>query len=223
MEEEGPGVLVCHERPVVRLGLRATLEKVAGFRVVDESDDWLKALDGMQNLRPRAVLADIELPGLREWAAACRSPLAPESGLVLLVEGDESVIADCLRIGPRALLTRSCLVEDLVRAVRLVVDGKAFLSPELTTLVLDLCTAWLPEPPPHPAVARPLTRREGEVLQLMARGLSNKEIARTLILAEPTVKSHLSHVFRKLGARHRTQAVRLAYEGGLVGRNRGGL
>jgi len=197
------------------------LEATGSIEVVAEAGDGEAAIRAAEAHRPDVVLMDIRMPGTDGIEATRRLPR--DRVLILTTFGLDDYIVDALRAGASGFLTKDAPAADLVAAVRAIAAGDAVLSPAVTRRLLDRVGARLP------ATARgghdaadglaELTDREREVLHLIASGLSNGEIAAALVVAEPTVKTHVSNVLGKLGLRDRVQAVIFAYEHGLVERS----
>jgi DNA-binding NarL/FixJ family response regulator len=212
-------VLLADDQVLVRTGLRTILEDAGGFEVVGEAVDGLDAVAQATALHPDVILMDVRMPKLDGIEATRRIRADPDAPRVLVLttfDLDEYVYAG-LRAGASGFLLKDALAADLVSAIRVVVAGEAVVAPSATRRLierfLDTGAAARPEPDRRLEV---LTDREREVLALMARGLSNAEIAGELYLSEGTVKTHVSHLLGKLGLRDRVQAVVLAYETGLV-------
>jgi DNA-binding NarL/FixJ family response regulator len=208
-------VVIADDQPLMRAGFRAVLEATGSIEIVAEAGDGDEAVRVAEALRPDVVLMDIRMPGTDGIEATRRLPR--QRVLVLTTFGLDEYIVEALRAGASGFLTKDAPAQDLVAAVRAVAAGDAVLSPAVTRRLLDRVSARLP-----PAVASvdgalaELTEREREVLQLLATGFSNAEIASALVVAEPTAKTHVSNVLGKLGLRDRVQAVIYAYEHGLV-------
>ena len=214
-------VVIADDQPLMRAGFKAVLEATGSIVVVAEAGDGEEAIAAAEAHAPDVVLMDIRMPRVDGIEATRRLPR--RRVLILTTFGLDEYIVEALRAGASGFLTKDAPAADLVAAVRAVAAGDAVLSPQVTRRLLDRVAGRLPPAPgAGPAadgVAR-LTEREREVLQLVAAGLSNAEIATALVLAEPTVKSHVSSLLGKLGLRDRVQAVIWAYEHGLVERSR---
>ena len=212
-------VLVADDQALVRAGFRKILEVDSGIEVVGEAADGLEAVERSRELEPELVLMDIRMPGL-DGIAATRQ-LAGQTGggprvLMLTTFGLEEYIYEALRAGASGFLLKDVPPEQLLSAVHVVARGDALLDPAITRTVIEQFAN-------KPAVRRELaanldelTAREREVFALIARGLSNAEIATELVVTEGTVKTHVAHLLLKLGLRDRVQAVIYAYESGAV-------
>jgi DNA-binding NarL/FixJ family response regulator len=212
-------VLLADDQVLVRTGLRTILEDAGGFDVVGEAGDGGEAVARSAELHPDVVLMDVRMPNLDGIEATRRIRAQPQPPRVLVLttfDLDEYVYAG-LRAGASGFLLKDALAADLVSAIRAVVAGDAVVAPSATRRLIErfLDSGRLPEQDATRRLAV-LTEREREVLALMARGLSNAEIAGQLYLSEGTVKTHVSHLLGKLGLRDRVQAVVLAYETGLI-------
>jgi DNA-binding NarL/FixJ family response regulator len=214
-------VLVADDQELVRTGFRLILETEDDIVVVGQAADGVEAVDLARRHLPDVVLMDVRMPTLDGIEATARlvgpdaSPPAPVRVLMLTTFDMDDYVYAALRNGASGFLLKDTPPEDLVRAIRVVAAGDALLAPSVTRrLIQDVSrTRALPVVPPGVAT---LTDREREVLGLVARGLSNAEIAEALVLGETTVKTHVGRVLMKLGLRDRVQAVVLAYESGLV-------
>jgi DNA-binding NarL/FixJ family response regulator len=207
-------VLIADDQPLMRAGFRAVLE-ASGFEVVAEAGDGEEAIRAAEQHRPDVVLMDVRMPGTDGIEATRRLPR--HRVLVLTTFGLDEYIVEALRAGASGFLTKDAPTQELVAAVRAVAAGDAVLSPAVTRRLLDRVARRLPTASGTPGGPEALTEREREVLRLLASGLSNAEIAAALVVAEPTVKTHVSNLLGKLGLRDRVQAVIYAYENGLVG------
>ena len=214
-------VVISDDQPLMRAGFRAVLEATGSIAVVAEAGDGEEAIRAAEAHRPDVVLMDIRMPGTDGIEATRRLPR--DRVLILTTFGLDDYIVDALRAGASGFLTKDAPAADLVAAVRAIAAGDAVLSPAVTRRLLDRVGARLPSTARGGSDAADglaeLTDREREVLHLIASGLSNGEIAAALVVAEPTVKTHVSNVLGKLGLRDRVQAVIFAYEHGLVERS----
>jgi DNA-binding NarL/FixJ family response regulator len=209
-------ILIADDEALVRGGLRMILGAQPGIDVVAEAVDGEEAAVLTARHRPDVVLMDIHMPRL-DGVAATGQILAdrPECRVVMLTTFDlDEYIYRSLRAGACGFLLKTTPPKELASAVHAAARGDALLSPEITRRLIDHYTAMAP-PVSAPELAD-LTGRETEVLRLMARGLSNSEIAGELFVGEATVKTHVNRIFTKLRVRDRVQAVVLAYEAGVV-------
>src|SRR5262245_504020 len=204
---------------MVRAGFRLILETEDDLEVVGEAEDGGKAIVAAESTRPDVVLMDVQMPVMDGLEATRRIVAAAVDGrprvLILTTFERDEYIFEALRAGASGFLLKNAPPEDLIDAVRIVAAGDALLAPPVTRRII----AEFARRPP--AVLRPLdlthlTEREIDVLRLVARGLTNAEIADALSIGEATVKTHVSNVLAKLDLRDRVQAVVLAYESGLV-------
>jgi len=214
-------VLVADDQELVRTGFRLILETEDDITVVGQAADGVEAVDLARRHRPDVVLMDVRMPTLDGIEATARlvgpdaSPPAPVRVLMLTTFDMDDYVYAALRNGASGFLLKDTPPEDLVRAIRVVAAGDALLAPSVTRRLIQDVSRTRAQPVVPPGVAT-LTDREREVLGLVARGLSNAEIAEALVLGETTVKTHVGRVLMKLGLRDRVQAVVLAYESGLV-------
>jgi DNA-binding NarL/FixJ family response regulator len=210
-------VLIADDQPLVRSGFRLILETRDDMRIVGEAENGLEAVRLAGQLEPDVVLMDVRMPGL-DGIEATRQIVDSGSRSRILVlttfDIDEYVYA-AIRAGASGFLLKDVKPVDLVDAIRLVAGGTALLGPTVTRRLLEQF-ADTPHGGGSEAAVETLTDREREILRLLATGLSNAELARTLVLSETTVKTHVSSVLRKLGVRDRVQAVIAAYDAGLV-------
>ena len=213
-------VLLADDQALVRAGLRRLLEEQPDIEVVGEAGDGREAIAEAGRLRPDVVLMDIRMPELDgiEATRHLTRPRADDRARVVILttyELDEYVF-DGLNAGACGFLLKHSLPEEMIRGVRAAASGDALLAPSVTRRLIAEFTRRRPPSPAVPPSLDGLTEREREVLGLIARGLSNQEIAQTLHVSEWTVKTHVAHLLDKLGLRDRVQAVVLAYESGLV-------
>ena len=214
-------VLLVDDQPLLRTGFRMILSAESDLRVVGEAGDGASAVELARRLRPDVVLMDIRMPGMdgiqATRALAGPGVEEPVKVLILTTFGLDEYVVESLRAGASGFLLKDAPPEDLVEAIRIVAAGEALLAPSVTRRLLDRVASRLPPANEDtiPALSQ-LTEREMEVLKLMARGMSNAEIAEKLVVSETTVKPHVSRVLAKLDLRDRVQAVILAYETGLV-------
>ena len=213
-------VLLVDDQALVRAGFRMILDSEPDIDIVGEASDGLEAIDAVRRDRPDVVLMDIRMPEL-DGLEATRRILANgslEEGprvLMLTTFDLDEYVYEALRAGASGFLLKDTPPEQLVQGIHVVASGEALLSPQITRRVIE---EFVRRPAPS-APAKgidELTARELEVLKLIAKGLSNAEIARELYVSETTVKTHVARVLMKLELRDRVQAVVLAYETGLV-------
>ncbi|MEU7424670.1 response regulator transcription factor [Streptomyces sp. NPDC040750] len=214
-------VLLVDDEPLVRAGLRAVLEAQPDIRVVGEAADGAAVIPLVRRLRPDVVAMDVRMPlmdGIEATRAVLRTVQAPPRILVVTTFEDDEFVYEALRAGAAGFLLKRARPAEIVHAVRLVAEGESLLFPaSVRRLAARYGDAGDGERPARAVLERAgLTEREAEVLRLMTRGLSNAEIAERLVVGTETVKSHVSGVLAKLGARDRTQAVITAYESGFV-------
>jgi DNA-binding NarL/FixJ family response regulator len=212
-------VLIADDQALVRAGFRMILDSQPDIRVVGEARDGEEAVRRQRCLRPDVVLMDIRMPVLDGLEAARRilRDNAGECRVVMLTTFDlDEYVYAALRSGASGFLLKDVAPEGLIAAVRQVAVGDALLAPSITRRLVERFARPRETRPIDPAARTTLTPREGEVLRLVARGMSNGEIAHELVLSEATVKTHVARVFHKLDVRDRAQAVVYAYEAGLV-------
>ena len=214
-------VLVADDQELVRTGFRMILQTEDDIEVVGQAADGLQAVELARRHAPDVVLMDVRMPHLDGIEATGRlvgpqaSPAVASRVLMLTTFDMDEYVYAALRNGASGFLLKDTPAEDLVRAIRIVAAGDALLAPSVTRRLIEDLSRTSASPTPPPALAT-LTDRERQVLGLVARGLSNGEIAAELVLGETTVKTHVGRVLMKLGLRDRVQAVVLAYESGLV-------
>jgi DNA-binding NarL/FixJ family response regulator len=214
-------VLLVDDQLLVRTGFRMILEGERNIEVAGEAGDGRAGVELARTLRPDVVLMDIRMPVL-DGVEATRLLVGPGEGigvkvLILTTFDADEFVVEALRAGASGFLLKDAPPQQLIDAIHVVAAGDALLAPRVTRRLLDRFASRLPaHDPRRPSLLHELTEREVEVLGLVARGLSNAEIAERLTLSGATVKTHVSHVLDKLSLRDRAQAVVLAYEVGLV-------
>ncbi len=210
-------VVVADDQALVRAGFRMILRAEPGIEVVGEAGDGAAAVAAARDLAPDVVLMDVRMPevdGIEATRRIVRAAGGPRVLVLTTFDLDEYVFG-ALRAGASGFLLKDAPEDQLTAAIRVVAAGGALFAPSVTRrLIEDFVRrdGSRPEPPQLDG----LTPREADVLRLVARGRSNAEVARELVVSEHTVKSHVASILRKLGLRDRTQAVVAAYEGGLV-------
>jgi DNA-binding NarL/FixJ family response regulator len=215
-------VLIADDQALVRVGLRKVLESEPDMTVVGDAGDGDQAVDAARRLRPDVILMDIRMPVLDGIEATRRiTGESPEARVIILTTfGIDAYVYESLRAGASGFMLKDAPPEEIVAAVRIVSNGDALLAPAITRAVIEefarRSPSEAPAPRPQPPAVEELTPREREVLELLARGLSNPEICERLVVSEATTKTHVARVLQKLGVRDRIQAVIYAYETGLV-------
>jgi DNA-binding NarL/FixJ family response regulator len=211
-------VLIADDQGIVRDGLRMILEAQEDIEVVGEAVDGLDALQLSRELQPDVVLMDIRMPKLDGIEATRRlvGEGAPSRILVLTTFGEDNYVYEAMRAGASGFLLKDSERRHLLHAVRVVAAGNELLDPAITRRLIEQLTRRPPRVDGVPVELEELTERELAVTELVARGLSNAEIAAKLIVSEATVKSHVASILRKLGLRDRVQVVIRAYESGFV-------
>jgi DNA-binding NarL/FixJ family response regulator len=210
-------VLLVDDDDLMRAGLRSVLSSDETIEVAGEASDGRLAIGEIRRLRPDVVLMDIRMPGL-DGISATREALdaSPELKVVVLTTFEQDdYIFDALSAGASGFLLKRTKPEELIRAIHTVADGDSLLSPSVTRRVIDRM-ATQPAPVASSRRLDDLTPREREVLESIARGLSNREIAEAFVIEESTVKTHVKRILMKLALRDRVQAVIFAYENGLT-------
>jgi DNA-binding NarL/FixJ family response regulator len=213
-------LLIADDQELVRIGFRLLLEAQDDLEVVGEAADGEQAVALARELRPDVILMDIRMPrvdGIEAIGRLQQEALDPPPRVLVLTTFDlDEYVFGALRAGAAGFLLKDAPKDALVQAIRVIHAGDALLSPSVTRrLVEDYARRGEPTQSPE-AILRDLTPREREVLVLVARGMSNAEIAERLVVSEATVKSHVGSILLKLDLRDRVQAVVLAYESGIV-------
>ncbi|HEY5505971.1 MAG TPA: response regulator transcription factor [Coriobacteriia bacterium] len=211
-------VLIADDQALVRAGFRVLIDSARDLEVVGEAADGVQAVTLARSTRADVVLMDIRMPEM-DGLAATRELLAgedPPRVIILTTFDIDEYVFEALRAGASGFLLKDTEPEELLQAVRVVAEGDALLAPSVTRRLIE---EFATRPDPHrtpPEALSVLTEREREVLSLVARGLTNHEIATELVISPATAKTHVSRVMMKLGARDRAQLVVIAYETGLV-------
>jgi DNA-binding NarL/FixJ family response regulator len=211
-------VLLVDDQSLIRAGFRMILEAEEDIDVVGEAADGAQAVDSVKRLKPDVVLMDIRMPEMDGIEATRRISSAEASPKVLMLttfDLDEYVY-DALRAGASGFLLKDVPAEQLVDGIRVVAEGDALLAPSITRRLIQEFSRTPPAQRGLPPTLEELTPRELEVFKLLARGMSNAEVAAELVVSETTVKTHVARILMKLGVRDRVQAVVLAYESGLI-------
>lgn len=218
MSEGVVRVLLVDDQELIRTGLRGVLRPRFGFEIAGELASGAGVVEAVRASRPDVVVMDVRMPGVDGVAATAALNAEPDAPpvLVLTTFEDDDVLAGALRAGAAGFLLKGVPAEDLQRAVRAVASGDSWLDPAVTGRVLSTYRDGGAETVEPGAEVDLLTPREREVLALIGAGLSNGEIAADLVLGEGTVKTHVGHVFAKLGLRDRAAAVVFAFDHGLV-------
>ena len=216
-------VLIADDQALVRAGFRMVLEAESDLQVVGEAGDGAEAVAAAREQRPDVILMDVRMPNV-DGLEATRQVLAGSDGdgprvLILTTFDLDEYVYEALKAGASGFLLKDAPPEDLVDAIRVVARGDALLAPAIMRRVIE---EYVRNAPAAAAASSPrleeLTARELEILRLVARGLSNAEIAREAFVSETTVKTHVAHILMKLQLRDRVQAVVFAYEHGVVTR-----
>ena len=214
-------VLICDDQPLVRAGVRTLLSTQPDIEIVGDAADGAAAIEAAGRLRPNVVLMDIRMPGTDGITATTRITAGEQAPrvLVLTTYDQDEYVFDALAAGASGFLLKDARPEDLIAGVRSVAAGDALLAPSVTRRLIGLFAHDRAAPlrRPHDPLDQ-LTNREREVLRLVARGLSNMDIAETLNITDHTVKTHVANLLSKLGLRDRVHAVIFAYEHGVIDR-----
>jgi DNA-binding NarL/FixJ family response regulator len=215
-------VLIADDQAMVRAGFAAVLDAQDGISVIGQAADGAEAVQLAHELRPDVVVMDVRMPGMNgiDATAALQTPprssgYVPKVLMLTTFDIDEYVHA-ALRAGASGFLLKDALPDEVARAVRVIADGEALLAPSVTRRLIEEVARTVPAPAVERHLLASLTSREREVLELVARGRANQEIAAELFIAEQTVKTHVSKILQKLALRDRVHAVVFAYDAGLV-------
>lgn len=216
-------IMIVDDQAMVRAGFAAILSSQPDLDVVGQASDGIEAVELVPQLRPDVVLMDVRMPHMDGLTAtrmilqeAQERQVSAPAVLILTTFDADEYVQEALGAGASGFLLKDATPDELVQAVRVVAAGDALISPRVTRRLLTMFTARRPPNPKHVQRLEELTDREREILTEVAKGLSNREIADKLHLAEQTVKSHVSRIFSKLELRDRVQAVILAFDTGLV-------
>ena len=214
------GVLIADDQPLVRAGLRMILEVEPDIDIVGEAADGNEAVMAAGETKPDVILMDVRMPHLDGLEATRRIVGSRRNGsrvLILTTFDRDAYVYEALLAGASGFVLKDIAPEQLVDAIRVIANGEALLSPTVTRRLIE---EFVRRPPddarPTPRELEQLTPREAEILRLVARGLSNAEIAAQAFVSEPTVKTHVARILMKLGLRDRVQVVVYAYEHGLA-------
>jgi DNA-binding NarL/FixJ family response regulator len=214
------GVLIADDQPLVRAGLRRILEVEPDIDIVGEAADGNEAVTVAGEMQPDVILMDVRMPNVDGLEATRRIVRGRESGsrvLILTTFDLDAYVYEALLAGASGFVLKDIAPEKLVDAIHVIANGDALLSPPVTRRLIE---EFVRRPPdavrPQPRELEQLTPREAEILGLVARGLSNAEVAAKAFVSEPTVKTHVARILMKLGLRDRVQIVVYAYEHGLA-------
>ena len=214
------GVLIADDQPMVRAGLRMILELEPDIDIVGEAADGNEAVAVAAATEPDVILMDVRMPNLDGLEATRRIVGSREDGprvLILTTFDLDVYVYEALASGASGFVLKDIEPEKLVDAIRVIANGEALLSPTVTRKLIEEFVRRPPEVVrPSPRELEQLTAREAEIMALVARGLSNAEIAAQAFVSEPTVKTHVARILMKLGLRDRVQVVVYAYEHGLA-------
>jgi DNA-binding NarL/FixJ family response regulator len=216
--DRGIRVVIADDQRVVREGLAMLVGLIDGIEIVGMAADGLQAVELARTERPDVVLMDLRMPNLDgvEATRTIRADLPATQMLVLTTYADDDSLFPALRAGARGYLTKDATAEEIERAIRALAAGNTHLDPAVQQRLIAAVIEPRQADPAPAQLPDNLTPREAETLKLIAAGLSNAEIAATLVVSDSTVKTHINRVFRKTGVRDRAQAVRYAYEHSLT-------
>ncbi|MFB8351180.1 response regulator [Streptomyces niveus] len=210
-------VVLADDQPLIRSGLRVLIADHPDLDVVGEAGTGAQAVQLVRELRPDVVVMDIRMPGMDGIEATGLITAGPGSArvVVLTTFDDDEYVYAALRAGASGFLIKDMSLESILSAIRVVAAGEALIAPSVTRRLIEEFAAR-PEPAPPARAVTGITGREREVLVLVGRGMSNREIADHLVISVATAKAHVARLFSKLDARDRVQLVIIAYETGLV-------
>ena len=210
-------VVIADDQRLVRAGFRVILAGEPGIRVVGEAADGLEAVELARTLAPAVVLMDVRMPNLDGLAAARQILGSCDSRVLILTTFDaDEYVYETLKMGASGFLLKDAPPDQLIAAVRCAAAGDALIDPSITRRLIGRFASAVRPATLQPAQLQVLTSRELDVLRLVARGLTNAEIAGELVVEESTIKTHISRILMKLGLRDRVQAVVIAYESGFI-------
>jgi len=206
--------LIVDDHPMYRQGIRSALSIVAGFEVVGEASNGEEAIEQATSLMPDIILMDIQMPDTSGIVATRKIlDVSPHIGIIIVTMfDDDDSLFSALRAGARGYLLKGAEHEEIARSVKAVAAGEAIFSAPIATRIIDYFSA----PKSRQQILPELTNREREVLELVANGISNKEIAQKLVISPKTVRNHVHNIFTKLHVNSRFQAIMLAREAGLT-------
>ncbi len=219
MTESPIRVVIADDQRVVRDGLTMLVGLIDGVEVVGTAGDGIEAVERAEREHPDVVLMDLRMPGMEgaEATRQIRATLPDTQVLVLTTYADDQSLFPALQAGARGYLTKDASAEEIEQAIRALAAGRTHLDPAIQQRLVAAVLDAQPAPRAHAqALPDDLPPREGEVLKLIAAGLSNTEIAAALVVSDATVKTHVNRIFSKTGARDRAQAVRYAYQHGIA-------
>lgn len=207
-------ILIVDDHPVFRFGLSSLIASLPDMTVVGEATSGESAIEETTKLKPDIILMDINMPGMN-GIEATRHILKdhPETGILVITMFDDDSVFNAMQAGARGYLLKGADPEETIRAIQAVASGEAIFSPKVA---MRLITYFSKQQPKTPTAAFPeLTQRESEVLELIARGLTNQAIAEELVLSQKTVRNHVSNIFSKLQVTDRAQAIIRARQAGM--------
>ncbi|MFA1537650.1 response regulator [Actinomadura monticuli] len=212
-------VVLADDQPLIRAGLRVLIADTPDLEIVGEAGTGREAVALVEDVRPDVVVMDIRMPDMDGIEATRRITTAHV--LMLTTFDDDEYVYGSLKAGASGFLVKDMALEEILAAIRVVADGDGLIAPSVTKRLIEEFAAR-PEPAPEPRSVTGVTEREREVLTLVGRGLSNREIADDLYISVATAKAHVARLLAKLDARDRVQLVIIAYELGLVAPPTGG-